>query len=254
MPRKTKPVTQKTLVTFLLDRTRSMQSCKASTIEAFNAYLKSIREVTGLAFTFLQFDSISLDKVCVAEPVAKVPLLNEENYQPRSMTPLIDAAYKTIKAVEESLTKHDDKPKVVICIQTDGEENASREHTWDQLNDLIKEKSEAGWQFNFMGAGIDAYKTGMKLGIAAAQTMSYDPTQTKTVKAAFAASGASLRRFASGESHDTSYLAAERASAGDAFAHGHFGTPVSLDLGGGSDATSKRAIEKIKKIVDDVTL
>jgi hypothetical protein len=74
----------------------------------------------------------------------------------------IDAAYKTIKAVEKSL--NGSNPKVVVCIQTDGHENASTEHTWDELNALIKEKSAAGWQFNFLGTGIDAYDTGAHMG------------------------------------------------------------------------------------------
>ncbi len=54
---------------------------------------------------------------------------------------------------------------MVICIQTDGLENASTEHTWAELNLLIKEKAKLGWQFNFMGAGIDAYEQGRQMGI-----------------------------------------------------------------------------------------
>ena len=46
-----------TLVTFLLDRTGSMQSIKDDTIGAFNAYLETLKKKGGgIEFSFLQFD------------------------------------------------------------------------------------------------------------------------------------------------------------------------------------------------------
>jgi hypothetical protein len=82
---------------------------------------------------------------------------------------------------------------------------------------LIKEKSEAGWQFNFMGAGIDAYQQGQRMGITAAQTMSYDSGDAEATKAAFAASATVTRSFSKGMSKDTSYSAAQKREAGDRF-------------------------------------
>src|ERR1700761_6897983 len=111
-----------TLVTFLLDRTGSMLHCKGATIEGFNAYIDGLREgdEAEILFTFLQFDSMSLDKVHVAVPIADVPHLTDETFVPRAQTPLIEAATKTINAVATSLEKYDLKPKVVVCFQTDG--------------------------------------------------------------------------------------------------------------------------------------
>jgi hypothetical protein len=96
----------RTLVTFLLDRTGSMEPIRDDTIGAFNAYLDGLKgddDGTPFDFTLVQFDSMSIDKIHVQVPVAKVPRLTRETYQPRASTPLIDAAYKTIVAVEESL-------------------------------------------------------------------------------------------------------------------------------------------------------
>src|SRR5882672_1726210 len=191
---------QKTLVTFLLDRTGSMMAIKQDTIGGFNAYLEGLTEgdaADDTEFTFVQFDSVSIDKVCVGKPVKEVDKLTDATYSPRAWTPLIDAAFKTIKAVEVAVVGSD--KKVVICIQTDGEENASSEHTWRDLNDLIKEKTKLGWQFNFLGVGIDAYNQGAKMGIAAAATMSatLDPEQ---MKAAYRFSGSNAAMYASGMS------------------------------------------------------
>lgn len=239
-----------TLVTFLLDRTGSMNSCRDATIEAFNAYLESLQEDKGdgmeVEFTFLQFDSISLDKICVAEPVKSVAALTHKTFEPRASTPLIDSCVKTIRAVEESLTKRDDKPKIVICFQTDGHENCSTQHNWAELNLLIKEKSALGWQFNFMGAGIDAYANAAAMGISAMAAMSYDQKDIQATKSAFRASASNTRMFASGESLNTHYSPNQRAEAKDRFAPAGLQSPK-------PDLTVKKQDAKTP-IVDNFTL
>lgn len=262
---------QHMLVTFLLDRTGSMHSCKEATIEAFNAYLKNLQDEDGkentfTEFTFLQFDSSSIDKIAVAWPVKKVEFLNDSTYQPRASTPLIDAAWKTIKATETALTKRDDKPKVVVCIQTDGQENASTEHTMAELNQLVKEKTAEGWQFIFMGAGIDAYADASKYGFLAASTVSYDRNNAGRVKAAFVSASMNTRRFGSGQATNTNFSMKQRMASGDAFIPDSL-TKDPLDLTGKVDATSgshsapqtpPRASvsqrEPAKPIVDDLVL
>jgi len=212
---------QRTVVAFLLDRTGSMQSCKAATIEAFNGYLEGLKqgpESKLIEFTFLQFDSQSLDKICVAEELGNVRPLDDATYQPRASTPLIDAAYKTIKAVEAALAKREDEPKVVICIQTDGFENASTEYTMPQLNVLIKEKVKSGWQFVFMGAGIDAYAQSGQMGIAAVSTASYNRESPRAARAAFAAMAENTREFSSGRRMHAEFDMRQRVASGDAYA------------------------------------
>jgi hypothetical protein len=210
--------TETTLVTFLLDRSGSMGQIWDETIGGFNVYLEKLQEGgEAIKFTLLQFDTGGIDKCCVAEPVANVRPLDRDSYQPRGGTPLIDAAFKTIAAVEESLTKYDTVPKVIICIQTDGEENSSREHSWEELKRLVTEKIDKGWQFNFMGTGIDAYDQGARMGIASANTMSTG-TGRAEVAASFRAAAASTMRYACMLVPDTAYLTSERRAAGDRFA------------------------------------
>lgn len=207
----------KTLVTFLLDRTGSMAGIKEDTIGAFNTYLEELqKEGAGIEFTLLQFDSTSLDKICVRRPVKDVEPLNNENFVPRDMTPLIDAAYKTIEAVEKSLAAHP-ADKVVVCILTDGQENASEDHTWKELAALIKKKRKAGWQFNFMGAGIDAYDQGARMGIKRGETVSYDSTNPMSTQAAFVATAANTRAYSSGVSGQTVYTDTQKAASGDRY-------------------------------------
>lgn len=256
-----------TLVTFLLDKSGSMGVIKAQTIEAFNAYLSTLKaEAKATLFSLVQFDSAGLEKTCVRQDVKSVPLLDDRSYEPRGGTPLIDAAYKTIKAVEASLKEMAKKTKVVVCIQTDGEENESRQHSWEALSALIKEKTAAGWQFNFMGCGIDAYAQGAKMGIAPMSTMSYDRHDRAATRSAFAASAMNAASFSTGERANTKYTMEQRAMAKDAWAHKAVGgvplptaavpnvaTPMVADL----DLTAALAPHKSTPITpasDDFTL
>src|SRR5580692_11735 len=98
MASKKKPATEPvTLVTFLLDRSSSMGSCRDATIEAFNGYIAELRNAkTPMLFTFLQFDyygsGCSIERVCFEQAPKNVPDLTKETYQPRGGTPLIEAA------------------------------------------------------------------------------------------------------------------------------------------------------------------
>ena len=233
-----KPATR-TLVTFLLDKTGSMEPIRDDTIGAFNAYLEGLQKGGApIDFTFIQFDSMSIDKIYVQTPVGDVPRLTRDTYQPRASTPLIDAAYKTVQAVDESLAG-DRETKVVICFHTDGEENSSTEHSWDELNALIKEKGKLGWQFNFMGVGIDAYNQGARMGIAPQATVAYDHRDAQATRMAFGGSAENARRYACAEAPDTAYAPAQKAAAGDRFFDNVVKTP-------------KRVLKK--PIVDDIKL
>ena len=206
----------RTVVTYLLDRSGSMEPIRDLTIEVFNGFLCALKDgEAAIEFTLLQFDSESLDKICVRVPVDEVHPLTRETFRPRAGTPLIDAAYKTIRAVEASL-KDEPDTKVVIVLHTDGEENSSTEHTWQELQALIREIMTLGWQIIFKGAGFDAYEQASRMGIGADSTISYqlDPDSTH---AAFAASAENIRAFAQGLTPRMTYSAAQKTAAGDRF-------------------------------------
>ena len=236
-----------TLVTFLLDRSGSMEAARDDTIGAFNAYIDDLSagDSAEILFNLVQFDSHGLDKVCVRRPVAEVQRLDRNTYVPRASTPLIDAAYTTIKAVEASLTG-DTETKVVICIQTDGQENESKDYGWGDLSTLVKEKTALGWQFNFMGAGIDAYDQGARMGIAVDQTLSYDHLDPMAHKAAFMAAAENTRSFSRGAVKSTSYSDEQKRAAGDKY--------TGSAAGHGRKAASKAHTKKGSSIQGDFKL
>jgi hypothetical protein len=135
--------------------------------------------------------------------------------------------------------------KVVICIQTDGQENSSTGHSWSELNALVKEKAALGWQFNFMGVGMDAYDQGARMGIAPAATVAYDHHNQHATKEAFRASAENARDYSRGARPCTVYSEKQKQRAGDRFG-GFFSRKPT------SDTASKRELKK--GIVDDITL
>jgi hypothetical protein len=175
------PTPHTTIVSFLLDRTGSMETIKDETIGGFNAYVDALEAEAGdlVVFTLLQFDSQSIDTLYAGAKLSEVQRLTPESYQPRAYTPLIDACFKTIKATEETIARRRDKARVIVVFQTDGQENASREHNIEELRDLIERRKVEGWQFIFLGADIDAYETAGRFGILKEATLSYSGKRSR---------------------------------------------------------------------------
>ena len=211
----------RTLVTLLLDRSGSMHQFKADTIGAINAWIGTLRESatddTDMRFSLVQFDGpyggpMHLERTHVAQPIAEIPDLADADFQPRGGTPLIDAAIATILAIDESLSGREGV-KVVLAIQTDGEENQSQA-PWRDLKALVKEKTAAGWEIIFMGAGIDAYAQGAQMGIGRSKTLSYG-TDSDQTRAAFAATAQNTSLYASGAMASMDYTDDQKIAAGD---------------------------------------
>lgn len=164
----------KTYVSFILDETGSMLSVKSQTVSGFNEYLASLKSnPKGIRFTLTKFNSTKVEVVHDNVKLKDVPELTDETYQPYMGTPLYDAIGKTIGAIG-------DKDNVIIVIQTDGQENASREYTRQTIFDLIKEKQDAGWTFVFLGADMDAYAASAAFGIPRGNTINYAGVETQS--------------------------------------------------------------------------
>lgn len=204
-----------TIVSFLLDRSGSMISCCDDTIGGFNSYIDTLNGdgTADVSFSLVLFDSTSIDKLYVGVPINQVKALDRKSYVPRDSTPLIDACVKTIHATAEAAAKAGGTSKVVVVFQTDGQENASRQYKMSDLQDLIKEKTAAGWSFIYLGCGFDAYGDAMKMGVSGVNTMSYGRADTAP---AFAATASNTKQYmASGRAEDLSYSTVQRAAAGE---------------------------------------
>jgi hypothetical protein len=204
----------KNVVIFLLDRSGSMKSIKASTIESFNTYLADLKIKPSIEFTLVTFDSTSTDIVHFRVPVGEVPDLTDESFQPRHSTPLIDAACFTIMKAKDT---HNRSARVVITILTDGFENASTEFRMTNLNALVKETAGWGWQHVFLGAGIDAYRNAGQAGIVASKTMSFNASDRDMSKRAYQAVARKSRAYLDAAEQEILFTGEEKAAVGDRY-------------------------------------
>jgi hypothetical protein len=75
---------------------------------------------------------------------------------------------------------------------------------------MVKERTENGWEFAFLGAGIDAYVTAGTLGFEVANTMSYSRGSSRQT---FTSLNAATMRAAGGQA--MGFTAVEKRASGD---------------------------------------
>ena len=183
-----------TYVTFVLDETGSMSSCKEETIAGFNLYIKELqKELKDVKFSFMKFDSQEMNWVYKDVDIAFVKKLKKDTYIPRSFTPLWDAFGLAIQYNEEKEFKK--KDKIIITILTDGQENASEEFDAKSVGKLVKKHKD--WAINFLGANMDAFgDVGQQIYMTQGSTMTFNQDD---MVGAFSGVGASTVAYAKGE-------------------------------------------------------
>lgn len=162
-----------THIAFLLDRSGSMQSIKEDVEGGFNTFIDTQKEAKGTCLVTLAQFNTHYDTVYTNKPVKDVENLD---LKPSGMTALHDSMGKLITDTATYLDSLPEKkrPAAVICaIMTDGMENSSREWDSASVKKLVEEKTEAGWQFLYMGADQDAIEVGTSVGILADNSLTY---------------------------------------------------------------------------------
>lgn len=165
-----------TELVFVVDRSGSMGGLESDTIGGLNATLQKNREVEGECLvSIVLFDNVS-EVIVDREPIEKVGNLTTEQYQVRGCTALLDAvgdAVRYIEKVQRILPESHRAEHVIFAIITDGLENASHRFRYDEVKRLIEARQEAGWEFIFLGANIDAAAEAGRIGIRADHASQY---------------------------------------------------------------------------------
>jgi len=162
---------------FLLDRSGSMQAIADDVVGGFDTFFAEQRRLDGTAtVTLVQFDGQAPHDVLVdAEPLDRVGSLRGR-FQPRGNTPLYDAIGQLLARAERHVARGGNPADQLVVIFTDGHENASREHTPEQINQRIAGLRAQGWTFVFLGANQDSYATGGRIAMAAGSTANFAAT------------------------------------------------------------------------------
>jgi hypothetical protein len=197
-----------TKLELIVDRSGSMHPLHTATVQGLNQFLAEQRmlpHASSMTMRLTVFDDTIT--TCWMEGTSLVSphcTVTPAMVQPRGQTALLDAIGATL---------HDTPlaPPRVVCIVTDGCENASRRFRRHQVNELITMRRNAGWTFIFLAANQDAIAEGATLGIGAGNCSTFAASPDGIAGGFGSASAASCRGslFGSGAA---SFSATERAA------------------------------------------
>ena len=176
-----------TLIGVLVDRSGSMANMASEMDQALKVFLEEQAKLPGRCeVTLAHFDN-SYELVYKNLDVREVP---EFHISPRYATALMDALGKFTTNIGAELfaRKESDRPgKVIICVITDGYENASTQWSQFQVKNLITQQTNTySWEFVFLGAGINAVQVAEGVGIHQGSALAF---QYDTAPVAMASMG-----------------------------------------------------------------
>ena len=166
-----------TELVFILDRSGSMGGLESDTVGGFNSMIAKQKKEEGVAYvTTVLFDD-QIETLHDRVELQSVAPMTEKEYFVRGCTALLDAIGETVRHIEtiHKYVRPEDVPAhTMFVITTDGMENASKKYSSNEVKRMIeRKKEEAGWEFLFIGANIDAVETAATIGISRERAVNY---------------------------------------------------------------------------------
>jgi Mg-chelatase subunit ChlD len=163
----------------ILDESGSMESIKKTIIQGFNEIVQTVK---GIEHEFadqehfislVTFNGIGQKLLHFIDPVNKLDQIDDARYQPNASTPLFDAMGFGINKLRQHLANQTDY-NVLVTILTDGEENASKEYSGNDIKKIVEELKLNRWTFTYIGAEHDVEKIAFSLSITNTLTFTKD--------------------------------------------------------------------------------
>lgn len=177
-----------THISFLLDRSGSMQSIWRDVVGGYEAFITKQKAEPGKATFSLSTFAYDYTKDIDFAPLSDIPATLPSHIRPTGSTALLDSLHTLIVETGQHLANlpEDERPQnVVVVTYTDGEENASKEIKPDVLKALITlQETVYNWTFVFLASNINAEATAASLGIdpnRAATSTGQTYTQSNTL-------------------------------------------------------------------------
>lgn len=154
-------------ICFILDESGSMYPSIDDVIGGFQKLIDEQKaEKDGECIVSLYRFSDVVKKDYIGKPVNEVPKLN---YSPGGCTAMNDGVGAAIDKIGKWLSDMDESErpsKNMIVIMTDGQENASKEYSFDSVKAKIQHQEEKySWTFVYMGTNLRDLKDANRLGI-----------------------------------------------------------------------------------------
>jgi uncharacterized protein YegL len=172
------PSNERTHIICILDRSGSMSSIMNDSIGGFNEFLRKQKELPDRATITVNLFDDKHDCPYDFVDIKDAKELTRDIWYPRGTTALYDAIGRAInkeKARFASLASFGSEipAKVLVCIVTDGLNNASKEYTREDIQSLIKKCENDDWNFIYLAANQNAFAVGQSFGISYANTYCY---------------------------------------------------------------------------------
>ena len=164
----------------IIDRSGSMGLIKEAAMEGFNNFIKKQKELPGEVIVSVVLFNDRMEYVIKRTPLKEIPFLTKEIYITKGGTALNDTLGRVINDVSLdilNMRRKEQPAKVLFCVLTDGEENASEEFSAEKVKSLIEYRKKAfGWEFLFIGANQDVALTAKTYAFSRASTFKFDAT------------------------------------------------------------------------------
>lgn len=151
----------KTYVSIILDKSGSMESTKAQTIQGYNEQVQQMKLNSKEQDIFCSLITFSGDvfEHLWSEPAEKLTEITDADYAPEGSTAMRDAIGYTVKKLMETTDTKDPNVAYLVVIISDGEENSSKHYSVGSLKELIESMQKTGkWTFTYMGCSGDYLK------------------------------------------------------------------------------------------------
>jgi hypothetical protein len=145
----------------ILDDSSSMGHLRNATISGFNEYIETQARLPGRTFVTVVLFNTRVKMISERQPIETLPKLTADVYRPDGMTALYDAVGQTIGKLAQNPSTG--TGRVLFVIDTDGEENSSKEYTLQRVQNMIQTQKQLEWAFVFLGAN-DSQWQGAHLG------------------------------------------------------------------------------------------
>ena len=154
-------------ICFIIDESGAMYRSTDDVIGGFKSTIEEQKKVTDgkCAVSLFKFNS-TVSELYLGKDVNEIENLT---YVAGGCTAMNDGIGTAIDKIGKWLSdmKEDERPsKNLIVIMTDGQENASKEYSFDRVKEMIKHQEEKyNWTFMYMGTDITSMEDVNKLGI-----------------------------------------------------------------------------------------
>ena len=192
---------------FILDSSGSMEHLARETISGVNSLIAKHREAEGEATIGISNFNYSRWRTRFLTRVKDIMPITPLDYRPAGGTALLDAMATAIDELGKDLLarpERDRPSKVIVVVITDGQENSSFLTAYEDVKTRVEHQTRRyGWEFMFLGANMDAFAEGGKLGISPQTTAFYNATPVGTRDAYDTISSSLMRGRAGGSTHLT---------------------------------------------------